>query len=73
MKHRLPKDLTNSIMGHEPDKDETSHTYSNEYKIEELYIGICSLELRDYFKEDFVCHIHILTIKATICIICSKK
>jgi hypothetical protein len=41
--HRLPKALMNQILGHEPDKDETSRTYSNGYGIEELYIGMQTL------------------------------
>lgn len=41
--HRLPKELMNKILGHEPDKDETSRTYSTGYGIEELYIGIKTL------------------------------
>ncbi len=41
--HRLPKALMNQILGHEPDKDETSRTYSDGYGIEELYIGIQTL------------------------------
>jgi len=32
------------IMGHEPDKDETTATYSQGYRIEELYIGVCTLK-----------------------------
>lgn len=44
VKHKLPKDLMNRIMGHKPDKDETSRTYSKGYGVEELYIGICTLE-----------------------------
>jgi integrase len=41
--HRLPKALMNQILGHEPDKDETSKTYSTGYGIEELYIGMKTL------------------------------
>ncbi|QOP45694.1 site-specific integrase [Sulfurimonas paralvinellae] len=44
VKHKLPKDLMNQILGHEPDKDETSRTYSCGYGIEELFIGVCTLE-----------------------------
>ena len=44
VKHKLPKDLMNRIMGHEPDKDETSRTYSKGYGVEELYIGVCTLK-----------------------------
>jgi len=43
VQHKLPKDLMNQIMGHEPDKDETTATYSQGYGIEELYIGVCTL------------------------------
>ncbi|WP_295050480.1 site-specific integrase [Sulfurimonas sp.] len=42
--HRLPKALMNQILGHAPDKDETSQTYSNGYGIEQLYEGIKTLE-----------------------------
>jgi integrase len=41
--HRLPKALMNQILGHAPDKDETSQTYSNGYEIEQLYEGIKTL------------------------------
>jgi integrase len=41
--HRLPKALINQILGHEPDKDETSKTYSTGYGIEELYTGMKTL------------------------------
>jgi integrase len=40
VKHRLPKALMNQIMGHQPDRDETTQTYSQGYGLEELYEGI---------------------------------
>jgi integrase len=43
VKHKLPKDLMNRIMGHEPDSDETSRTYSQGYGVEELFIGVKTL------------------------------
>lgn len=46
VRHRLPKDLINQLMGHEPDKDMTSRVYSQGYGIEELYVGIKTLELK---------------------------
>lgn len=49
VKYKLPKDLMNRIMGHEPDKDETSQTYSRGYGIEELYTGVCSLKFEGLF------------------------
>ncbi len=48
VKHRLPKALMNQILGHAPDKDETSQTYSQGYGIEELYTGVCSLEFNSF-------------------------
>lgn len=45
VKYKLPKSLMNQLMGHAPDKDETSNTYSKGYKIESLYEGIKTLEL----------------------------
>jgi integrase len=42
--HKLPKDLMNQIMGHEPDKDMTSAVYSQGYGIRELYEGIKTLK-----------------------------
>ncbi len=38
--HQLPKALVNQLMGHEPDSDETSRTYSKGYGIKELFEGI---------------------------------
>ena len=49
VKHRLPKALMNQILGHAPDKDETTQTYSQGYGIEELYTGVCSLEFEAIF------------------------
>jgi integrase len=42
--HKLPKALMNQILGHEPDKDESSQTYSQGYGIKELYEGIKTLD-----------------------------
>ena len=44
VKYRLPKDLMNRLMGHEPDKDMTSLVYSQGYGIKGLYEGIKTLE-----------------------------
>lgn len=41
--HKLPKDLMNQIMGHEPDKDMTTAVYSQGYGVKELYEGIKTL------------------------------
>ncbi|WP_345992382.1 site-specific integrase [Sulfurimonas sp. HSL-1716] len=45
--YKLPKDLMNRIMGHEPDKDMTSVVYSQGYGVEELYEGIKTLDFKD--------------------------
>jgi len=50
--HKLPKALMNQIMGHAPDKDETSSTYSNGYGIEQLYEGIKTLEYEFLFNKE---------------------
>lgn len=42
--HRIPKDVMNSILGHEPDKDSTTQNYHHGYGISELYEGIKTLE-----------------------------
>jgi hypothetical protein len=42
--HKLPKALMNQILGHKPDKDETSQTYSQGYGIKELYKWIKTLD-----------------------------
>jgi len=44
VKYKIPKDLMNRIMGHEPDKDETSQSYFDGYSIESLYEGIKTLD-----------------------------
>lgn len=41
--HKLPKDLMNQIMGHEPDKDITTAVYSQGYGVKELYEGVKTL------------------------------
>ena len=48
VKHRLPKDLMNQIMGHQPDRDETSQTYSQGYGIAELFEGIKTIQYETY-------------------------
>jgi len=42
--HRRPKALMNQLLGHAPDSDETSQTYSNSYEVEQLYERIKTLE-----------------------------
>ena len=44
VREKLPKDLVNQLMGHEPDKDMTSRVYSQGYGIKELYEGIKTLD-----------------------------
>ncbi|WP_151900083.1 hypothetical protein [Sulfurimonas hydrogeniphila] len=41
---KLPKDLINRILGHEPDKDTTTQQYFSGYSVKELFKGIKWLE-----------------------------
>jgi len=43
VKYKIPKDLVNRLMGHEPADDETSQSYFDGYSIEALYEGIKNL------------------------------
>ncbi len=41
---KLPKDLINRILGHEPDKDTTTQQYFSGYSVKELFEGVKGLE-----------------------------
>lgn len=47
VKYKIPKDLMNRLVGHEPAEDETSQAYFDGYDIEALYEGIKTLNFDD--------------------------
>ena len=47
VKYKIPKDLINRILGHEPANDETTQSYFSGYDVEALYEGIRTLDFSD--------------------------
>ncbi len=50
VRYKFPKALANQILGHRPDQDETTQTYSQGFGLEELYECIKTLKYMDIFN-----------------------